>query len=81
MYLNVLLEASFERLLVFRLLFRVCDEGKVYGPWLKVSTGVEGCKTKSFHRQIHAPAVPAPRVQPFDVVCCLPTSTANQSPS
>lgn len=50
-----------------------------YGSWLKVSTGVEGCKTKSLRRQTHTPAVLAPHIQPFDVVYCL-LNTTNQSP-
>lgn len=70
-FLNVLLEASLDVRMVFFPAFWIL---------LKVSTGVGGCKTKSFHWQTHTPTVPAPHIQRFDVVHCL-VSTTNQSPS
>lgn len=79
-YLNVLLEASMNVCMLLDFLVYVMKENPKFWLWLKVSTGVGGCKTKSFHRQTHTPAVPAAHVQPFDVIYCR-LCRANQSPS
>lgn len=72
MYLTAVVEVSLNACMVLDTLLYVINKEHpaflIMAHGSKVSTGVEGSKTKQIRQQKHIPAVPIRHVQPFDVI-------------